>query len=68
MEEGTKLSHQLGSANTALRKLRAKEKESEVVLTKKRERMESSEKRIQDLETALEDLQVGAMVRQALNR
>lgn len=57
MEEGTKLSHQLGSANTALRKLRAKEKESEVVLTKKRERMESSEKRIQDLETALEDLQ-----------
>ena len=55
MDEGRKLSLQLGNANTALRKLRAKEKEGEGVSQRRKEKAEAAEKRVEELEAALEE-------------
>ena len=56
MEEGRKLSVQLGNANTALRKLRAKEKENEGVSQRRKEKAEAAEKRVEELEASLEEV------------
>ena len=55
MEEGRKLSLQLGNANTALRKLRAKEKENEGVSQRRKEKAETAEKHVEELEAAMEE-------------
>jgi len=57
MDEGSKLSLQLGNANTALKKVRAKEKEGEGVSQRRKEKAEAAEKRVAELEVSLEEAQ-----------